>query len=353
MGWGMAAMALATYLSSKEQSKAAQQAAQPLPTYYKEYQSPQQQEMYGQMLPAIQNMYGGNMPTPDIAQIGQAPSYDPVSPGQAPQWGGVQTPQAPMPTAGWYEGLDPNVRAGIEEPYMKGMDMMRGQLAGGGMLGSQRAGMSGAAADVFGQYMQKAAPAMAQTAWGMMQLGQLQQQQQQYGANVLGAQRPWEAGMTGMQQQYGAGLQAQRLGAQAGLQQLGAQNQAALMGQQQGWQGQMFPYQALPSMLPQTYSDLLVGHTPTIQEAGAGGALPPGSAAGRLPWDTYGGGFGGYGAGGYGYGGGGWSPTGEFGLGAGWGDYGGGSDGSGGSGGFGSGGFGEDAGFGFGEGGIW
>jgi len=321
MGWGLAAYGLMSYLSSKDQANAARESSQPLPTYYQEYQSPQQAQMYGQMLPSIQNMYGGNMPSPTLANMGGAPSYSPVGTGQVPQWGGVQTPQAPsyspvgtgqvpMPSAGWYNNLDPNIRAGIEEPYMRSMDMMRNQLGGGGMLGNQRAGMSGAAADVYGQYMQQAAPAMAQTAWGMMQPGLLQQQQQQYGAglqaqqlgaqsgllaqqqqygaNVLGAQMPWEAGMTQMGQQYGAGLQAQGLGAQAGMQQLGAQNQAALMGQQQGWEGQMFPYQALPSMLPQTYSDLLVGHHPHIGPAGTPYEEPNQGTSSSTHPDAYG-----------------------------------------------------------------
>jgi len=209
MGWGLAAYGLMSYLSSKDQANAARESSQPLPTYYQEYQSPQQAQMYGQMLPSIQNMYGGNMPSPTLANIGQAPT----------------------PSAGWYSGLDSNVRAGIEEPYMRGMDMMRTQLGGTGMLGNQRSGMSGAAADVFGQYMQQAAPAMAQTGWNMMQPGMLQQ--------------------------------------------LGAQNQAGLMGQQQGWESQMMPYQALPSMLPQTYSDLLVGHHPTIQQMQPGAPMSP------------------------------------------------------------------------------
>ena len=88
---------------------------------------------------------------------------------------------------------------------MQGMDMMRSQLGGTGMLGNQRAGMSGAAADVFGQYMQKAAPTMAKTGWDMM----------------------------------------------------------------------MQPYQGAAAMIPQTYSDLLVGHTPTIQQIQPGAAMSP------------------------------------------------------------------------------
>ena len=196
-------------LGSFMDRNSARDAAQPLPTYYQYTQSPEQQAMYNMMLPYAQNMYGGNMPTPNLANISN-PS---------------------MPTSGWYEGLDENVRAGIEEPYMQGMDMLRNQLTGGGQLGNQRAGMSGAAADVFGDYMSKASPAMAKTAWGMMQPGMLQQQ--------------------------------------------GAQNQAALMGQQQGWQAQMLPYQMLMSMLPQTFSDMLVGHHPTMQQIQPGAAMPP------------------------------------------------------------------------------
>ena len=345
MPWIAGGTVLAAYLASQQGGGGG--SSSPLPTYYQEMpQTAQQQAMWGMMEPSLQQMYGGQIPTPTQAQIGGAPSFDPVTPGQmpqwggvqapsgpqwggvstptTPQWGGVQTPQAPGPTAGWYGGLDPNVRAGIEEPYMRSMEMMREGLSGRGQLGAMGSGetpaFSGAAADVFGRYAHQAAPAMAQTAWGMMQPGLLAQQQQQYGANVMGAQRPWEAGMTQqgqqfqanilgaerpweagmtqqgqqfqanvmgaerpweagmtqMGQQYGGGMQAQQLAATTGLQQTAAQNQAALMAQQQGWEGQMTPYQALPSLLPQTYPDWLVGHTPTIQQTQPGAPIPPG-----------------------------------------------------------------------------
>lgn len=169
MGWGLAAMAAMSYLQSRQQQKSDRAMGQPLPTYYKYLQSPQQKEMYGMMQPTMQNLF---------------------------------TQGGPAPTAGWYGGLDPNIRAGIEEPYMRGMDMMRSQLQGGGQLGAPRAGMSGAAADVFGQYMQKAAPSMAQTGWNMM------------------------------------------------------------------LPGMMLPYQTGAMMMPGMMPEMLVGHTPTIQEAG-------------------------------------------------------------------------------------
>ena len=159
---------LTSYLGAKEQASAAQTAAQPLPTYFQEYISPQQQQMWETLYPTIQTMQRG-------------------------------------PTEGWYAGLDPNIRAGIEEPYVRAMDLMRNQLGGIGMLGSPTAGISGAAADVFAQYAQKAAPTMAQTGWNMM----------------------------------------------------------------------MGPYQAAMGLIPTTYSDLLVGHTPTIQQIQPGAPLPP------------------------------------------------------------------------------
>jgi len=161
---------------------------QPLPTYYKYLQSPEQEEMYGMMQPTMEKLF---------------------------------TEGGPTPTAGWYGGLDANVREGIEEPYMRAMEMMGQQLQGGGQLGAPRAGMSGAAADVFGKYMQKAAPSMAQTAWGMME------------------------------------------------------------------PGMMLPYQMAGMMTPQMMPEMLVGHTPTIEEAQGqalpGAPLPRGASAGPGP----------------------------------------------------------------------
>lgn len=151
-------------------------------------------------------------------------------PGQMPTAQPWQMGAPTQPTAGWYGGLDPNVRAGIEEPYQRGMKMLEERMQGRGTLGSQRAGMSGAAADVLGQYMQQAAPSMAQTGWGMMQPGMLQQQQ--------------------------------------------GQQQANLMAQQQQWQGQMMPYQMLPQMLPYMMPEGITSTGP-IYFPGEGPEQPP------------------------------------------------------------------------------
>lgn len=151
--------------------------------------SPQQQQLYGMAQPVLEQGLSG--------QGYQVP--------QMPQWGGYEVPQMPgglAPSRGWYGNLDPNVRAGIEEPYMRQMDMMQQRFGGMGQLGAPGAGMSGAAADVFGQYAQQAAPAMAQTGWGMM-APQREAAMQGWGANlqqnIMGAQMPYQGAMTGWQ----------------------------------------------------------------------------------------------------------------------------------------------------------
>lgn len=86
---------------------------------------------------------------------------------------------------------------------MRGMDMMRNQLAGAGQLGAPRAGMSGAAADVFGQYAQQAGRGMAQTGWGMMQPGYENMWGAQLQQNIMGAQMPFQQSMYPFQMAQG------------------------------------------------------------------------------------------------------------------------------------------------------
>lgn len=219
---GMIGQGLLGYMGASEQANAMQQAAQPLPTYYQHIQNPQQQAMWGglnQEGGLMQNMMGGQMP-------------------QMQAQGAPQVANAALPTADWYSNLDPNVQAGIEAPYMRGMEMLEGQMAGRGSLGSARAGMSGAAADVMGQYMSQAGQNMAQTGWGMMQPGLLQQNAAQNQANMMGAQFGQQANMANMQ-------------------------------------AQMLPYQQVPAMAGMSMGDTLVGNTPTIQEIQPGAAMPP------------------------------------------------------------------------------
>lgn len=116
---------------------------------------------------AMMGQYG-NMPLTPRQQGGPVAPTGNVNPygGAGGILGQMPTPDS-APTGNWYGDLDPNVRAGIEQPYERGMEMLESRLQGRGALGAQRAGISGAGADVLGQYMQQAAPSMARTGWEM------------------------------------------------------------------------------------------------------------------------------------------------------------------------------------------
>ena len=113
--------------------------------------TPEQEALWSMFEPFLQSLFGGEggfpMPSPGLFQM----------------------PTGAMPTAGWYEGLDPMLRAGIEEPYQRGLDIVGERLQGMGMLGAPSVGASGVAADVMGQYATQAAPRMAMSGWEMLQ----------------------------------------------------------------------------------------------------------------------------------------------------------------------------------------
>ncbi len=173
---------------------------------------------------------------------------------------------------------------------MRGMGTLENRLQSMGALGSQRAGVSGAGADVMGQYMQGAARGMAMTGWGMMAPGLLEKQRQQYGAGQQAQQLT-----AGSQAQYAgatnqAALQAAGYGATSTLQAQGAADQAAMLQQEQAWQGEMMPYQMLPAMLPYMMPEGITStaempHFPgdPAAEAAAAGGYP---AAAEYPGET-------------------------------------------------------------------
>ena len=180
---------------------------------YRTKRTPEGEALFGLAMPWLEEMFAGGMPSMPSTDLFQIPG------GMSPQ-------------SGWYEGLDPNVRAGIEEPYMRQMDMLEQRLGGRGMLGSARAGISGAGAGVMADYMGQAAPLMAQQGWDMM-AGQRQ-----------------------------------------------AEMQKAIMPYNQAMQEYMMPYQFLPQLI-QEGMPLLTG-TPRAQSAsGIQGALG-GAATGAM-----------------------------------------------------------------------
>lgn len=111
--------------------------------------SPQQQQILNQIMPLIQRL--------STQGQGGPPAF------------GIPNPEALLPSAGFLDRLDPNVRAGLFEPFDRGLDILEGRLSGRGALGNPRAGISGAAADVFGQFGRDILPQIATTAFRTVQ----------------------------------------------------------------------------------------------------------------------------------------------------------------------------------------
>ena len=108
--------------------------------------SPEQKQILDQILPLITK----------LSEFGQGTGGVPYN---------IPDPQSLLPSAGFLDRLDPNIRQGLFEPFEQGLDIIEGRLSGRGQLGNARAGISGAAADVFGKFGQQFLPQVAQSAF--------------------------------------------------------------------------------------------------------------------------------------------------------------------------------------------
>jgi len=135
-------------------------------------QSPEQQQVFQMLMPLVKMM----------TEAGQQG----VSPWQIPSTEGM------MPTKGWYEGMDPNIMAGIREPYIDASKQLTESLGYGG-AGSARGGASGMLGGAQSDFWSDAGTMMGKTAWDMVS----PIQQQGWQAELQGRQFPWTA-MPGM-----------------------------------------------------------------------------------------------------------------------------------------------------------
>lgn len=150
-------------------------------------QSPEQRQVFQSLMPLLQQVVGA----------GQGGT----SPWQIPSTEGM------MPTQGWYENMDPNIMAGVREPYIDASQQLTESL--GYSAGSGRGGPSGMLGDVQSDFWSKAGTQMGQQAWNMVS-------------------------------------PIQQMGWQAEL------------------QGKQFPYTAMPSMMGGTYSQPVVSQPSTM-----------------------------------------------------------------------------------------
>ena len=224
--------------------------------------SPQQEKLFEIIMPLMQEWAnkGFNDVGPQPYVSPGMPSI-PATPG-APSFNAPTAPSIPdissmMPTKGWYEGIAPGIKEAVWQPYMEGADVLKEQLGGIGALGNQRAGMSGAAADVFSDYFGDASSNVTKSLWDMTApglmagwQGEMGLTQQGYGAGLEAAGREqaqdYASGMAGWQGEMGLIDKALQGGIQGGLAQ-----------QQQAYASQIDPYALLmggmPTAIPDTY----------------------------------------------------------------------------------------------------
>lgn len=289
-------------------------------------QSPEQRQVFAEVLPIIQEMAAQRgevlwdvaagmptVPTPLTAQGVMTGVETPSAVGVTPGMGGVLTglapyeiPEAVMPSSGWFEGIAPEVRAGLWEPYKEAGMGLTEQMASMGQLGSARAGVSAGAGAALGELSAQAATDVGLQAWQMTAPQLMQRRQELLERGMLEREQlqqervaDWESLVkeTAFDFQSDveqtARLRQERLADyQMGLAMQEAQYNLALEGWQREQAARQLPYTMLPGLAGGTYS------TPVVSQAGsgfsysgaAGGALSGAMAGSMLgPWGMAGG----------------------------------------------------------------
>jgi len=118
-----------------------------------------------------------------------------------PMWNVPDMPQVPgpvLPTQEWYQGIAPEVKAGIWAPYQEAAQQLGETFGSKGQQGSARGGYSGAYGAAMGSFAADAAQQAGQQAWGMTapQMQQYRDQtyqsaMQQRGDVMQAQQAPW------------------------------------------------------------------------------------------------------------------------------------------------------------------
>jgi hypothetical protein len=120
------------------------------------------------------------------------PFWENMSSGNMPNMWEIPDTSQMMPGEGWWEGLDPNIKAGIREPYEDASRQMLEVMGAKGQTGSAASPYSGSSQTATGQFWADAGTGMANQGWGMvspaLQQGwqaQLMQNQGQYAQDMM------------------------------------------------------------------------------------------------------------------------------------------------------------------------
>ena len=175
------------------------------------YQSAQQQAVWSELLPMIRQMGQAGESGQPLWQTGQPPSaLDNI-----PSMQGVMSdvpmydiPQAPQPNQQWWQGVSPDVKAGLWQPYKEAGQQLSEQMGGQGQWGSARGGPSGAAGAAMGEIASRGAMNVPMQAWQMGEQGRMADYNAQLGQNQQGYQNRLQESMADFGR-YGTDYQSQ------------------------------------------------------------------------------------------------------------------------------------------------
>lgn len=186
-------------------------------------------------------------------QLSQIPTYN-IPEYQTPEMYDIPSTEGLMPTEGWYEGLDPNIKAGLWEPYNEQQQQLMNRMGATGQAGSTKAGWSGAAGSALGEQMRKATGDVSMQAWDMIS----PIQQSEWLAELERSKTGYEDLTEQRQLEWMGELERSQTDYQNLLDEL----QSEYVGRQKDWQyktkEETFPYEVLPAFLGGTYSTPLV-----------------------------------------------------------------------------------------------
>jgi hypothetical protein len=179
-----------------------------------DYQSsPEARAMMAALMPTVMGLYGkgiGDVPT-TYGASGPGPFSEQIVSGLREKYGPEPTPQQGpgsfgvgdvlgynipsvqnlMPTSGWYQGIAPEVKAGLREPYMDAHQRIMEQMNMRGQFGGSGGGISPAAAAFSGEFAAQMGQGMGMQAWQMTQPALNQQYQAELQRNMLMKTMPY------------------------------------------------------------------------------------------------------------------------------------------------------------------
>lgn len=206
------------------------------------YQSPEQTQMYQTLMPMISQMAQAGTSGQPLWQTGQPPSAQDNIPSMQGVMSGVpmyDIPQAQQPTSQWWEGVSPDVKQGLWQPYKEAGQQLSEVMGGQGQWGSERGGPSGAAGAAMGEIAAQGARNVPMQAWEMGQQGRQNMWGAQLGANQQGYQNQLQESMADFGR-YGTDYQNQ-------MQRWGMEQQAI-----------QAPWQIAPGLIGGTYGENVV-----------------------------------------------------------------------------------------------